>query len=319
MKVFKNPLNNQGAALITALFIMVLVVIVATAMSVTLDINISRTRYWLNATQLYYAAQGVQNWAKTLLYTDASTSTAEQTNIKIDKMPQNFGPQVENGITITGKIEDAQARFNLNNLQNPTNLNQFILLLKAVSPSLSQTQAKTIAEAVTHWVQFQSTVKSASQYTESYAKMHPPYQAAFRPMVSTSELILVSGITPKLYQQLRPYVTALPAFTKINLNTASVDVLMSLGAGLSRQQALAIVALRQSSGGFKNLTQINSNASLKALNIPSNRYTLQSHFFISEAIVKREDQSLKLYTLMNRQLHNKTWQVSTVWQAQGAF
>jgi len=56
-------------------------------------------------------------------------------------------------------------------------------------------------------------------------------------MKSPSELLAVHGVTPKLYEAIRPYVAALPTTSaKINVNTALLPVLIavsgSAGAGL---------------------------------------------------------------------------------------
>lgn len=309
--------KNKGAALITALFIMTLVAIAATAMSVSLDISIKRTALVINSTQLYYAAEGVQYWAKSTLL--ANTAKISKDNQTIDKMPQSFASVNQGGIVVSGKIQDAQSFFNLNNLSKKSALPQFILLLKAIDPQLTQTKAKSIAQAVADWVKLKSSVKSSSQYTETYAKMSPPYQAAYRPMTSPSELRLVSGITPKLYEKLKPYVVALPTDTDININTASAQVLMTLGAGITQQQANTLVGLRKSLGGFKTIKDLTNNETFKQLNIPASGITLQSEYFLSTAHASRAKQHLTLFTLLHRQQVKKQWQVHILWQAQGDY
>jgi general secretion pathway protein K len=290
-------------------------------MSVSLDISIRRTELVINSTQLYYAAGGVPYWAESTLVSNIEKPGKNDQNI--DKMPQSFAPINQGGIMVSGTIQDAQALFNLNNLNKKTALPQFSLLLRAVDPQMTEAKAKNIAEAVSDWVKFQSTVKSSSQYTEAYAKMTPPYQAAYRPMTSPSELRLVSGITPKLYEELKPYVIALPPNTKkdtkININTAPAQVLMTLGAGISLQQAKALVSIRKSLGGFKNLEELEKNESFKQLNIPDSSFTLQSEYFLASAHVSRGIQHLTLYTLLQREQVKKKWQVHTLWQAQGDY
>lgn len=59
----RNNENNKGGALLTALFIMTLVAIVATAMSIRLQTDIYRTRLVLTHDKLYLASQAVTFWA----------------------------------------------------------------------------------------------------------------------------------------------------------------------------------------------------------------------------------------------------------------
>jgi general secretion pathway protein K len=47
-------------------------------------------------------------------------------------------------------------------------------------------------------------------------------------MQSVDELRLVRGFTPEIVEKLRPWITALPSGTEINVNTASKEVLGTL-------------------------------------------------------------------------------------------
>jgi len=58
--------------------------------------------------------------------------------------------------------------------------------------------------------------------------MKTPYRAANLLMQSVDELRLVRGFTPEIVEKLRPWITALPQPTEINVNTASKDVLGAL-------------------------------------------------------------------------------------------
>ena len=52
-------------------------------------------------------------------------------------------------------------------------------------------------------------------------------------MVDISELMLVKHVTPEIYDSLKPYITALPDTTNVNVNTISETVFLSLGENLS--------------------------------------------------------------------------------------
>ena len=51
-------------------------------------------------------------------------------------------------------------------------------------------------------------------------------------MVDISELLLVKNVDAELYDSLKPYITALPTTTDINVNTMSETVFLSLGQNL---------------------------------------------------------------------------------------
>ncbi len=58
--------------------------------------------------------------------------------------------------------------------------------------------------------------------------------------VHVSELRLVKGVSADVYARLAPYVCALPRGTPINVNTASVPVLMTLSDTTTEQTAKTI-------------------------------------------------------------------------------
>ena len=65
-------MKQTGTALITALFIMTLVVIAAVAMTLQLQTSLNMTELSLNYQQLYLATLGVNSWAKGILINDAA-------------------------------------------------------------------------------------------------------------------------------------------------------------------------------------------------------------------------------------------------------
>lgn len=85
-----------------------------------------------------------------------------------------------------------------------------------------------------------STAKGAED--SAYLAQALPYRTANRTFAHVSELRLVRGISGEVYARLAPEVCALPPGTSINLNTASVAVLMSLD---SRMTAVLAERIRQ--------------------------------------------------------------------------
>lgn len=107
--------KNRGSALLTALFIMTLVAIVATAMSTRLQLDIYRTRLIINHDKLYLASQAITFWALSELNNKNIKLTKLTEQGMVDEYPKNMDaiyPQVQ----LSGGIYDLQARFNLNNL-----------------------------------------------------------------------------------------------------------------------------------------------------------------------------------------------------------
>jgi general secretion pathway protein K len=224
--------KQQGTALITALFVMTLVAIVVTALSWRLQVDIRRTQLQLTATQLYYRAEGVNFWGMGLLKHSQKLTTP---------LPQ-FSQRLKNGTQVNGQLVDATGRFNINNLVFDTDVTQ-TQNKPATSPSI-----KMLAQLLHNQVKQMSAqaALTLSQQTWRWLKRSGHVQG----VSDVSELRLIPGWRPAIYQTVAPYLSALPEKTRINLNTASMPVLRLLGLGLSPAQAQQIIELRQQNKGI---------------------------------------------------------------------
>ena len=71
-----------------------------------------------------------------------------------------------------------------------------------------------------------------------YQGLQPPYLAANRPLGDVAELALVRGFDEAARTRLRAFVTALPRFTPVNVNTASPEVLAAVVGNLDRKSVV---------------------------------------------------------------------------------
>ena len=78
-----------------------------------------------------------------------------------------------------------------------------------------------------------------------YSRLKPPYRTANHGFADISELKLVRGIDDEVFAKLRPLVTVLPDVTAINVNTAPLEILMSLAPAIDRATANMVVEARK--------------------------------------------------------------------------
>jgi general secretion pathway protein K len=152
--------------------------------------------------------------------------------------------------------------FNLNSLVSgkteaglkvrPVALSQFRTLMGLLGvPSNS---AQGIAEAATDWIDSDSVPRSGGAEDEVYLGMPVPYRTANRLMVDVSELRAVDGVTPAIYNLLRPWICALPEaeLSPINVNTllpAQAPLLAMLFPGkLTVDAARTLLTARPATG-----------------------------------------------------------------------
>ena len=74
-------------------------------------------------------------------------------------------------------------------------------------------------------------------------------------MTSTSELYSLPEMEREVFDVLAPHITALPTGSSINVNTATIPVLMSLSETMSASDAATIVEDRPEDG-WEHLTEL---------------------------------------------------------------
>lgn len=292
--------QQRGSAIITALFIMAIVSIAATAMTIRMQIAIRHTSLSTQSERLYQLAQGVPQWAQITLHNMAKQQK--------DKLPQTFQLKTPEGIIVQGTLTDLQARFNINNLKEEAPQTKtygykaaFIKLIRTVSPDTNLEEATRIANATQQWVR-----ATPNPNNKPYAQERPPYQLAQQPFVSTSELRLVAGMTDKRYQQLQPYIAALPPDTAININTASIPVLMTLSPDLTQDQAKKIIEKRNSAQGFVSPNTFASLIEKEQWDISKKpRWTVRSQYFLSRAHLVQDNLQITLLDTLWRTKNHK--------------
>lgn len=218
MACFKSL--QSGIALLSA----ILITLTATAIIVSITheeafaIRKTSRIQLMDRASLY--ALGLEDWARIFLQKDRKDSN-------IDHLGEDWavsipGLPIENGL-LSGYIEDEQAKFNLNNLIVSAEwVKRFMLLCDNLEVD------KTFVPALMDWIDDDFTVR----YPDGAEEHYETYRVANRPMADISELLLVKNVDVELYDSLKPYITALPTTTDINVNTMSEAIYLSLGQNL---------------------------------------------------------------------------------------
>lgn len=305
--------QQRGSALIVALFVMSLAAAASVAMLSRTSIDVRRTELLLNASQSNLYAQGSIAWAMNQLMNNLNAQKQNPNKI-VDVMPMKSKVDVVNGFKIESTIEDMQSLFNLNNLTNPEYQKNFLRLIHAVDPKLHLAQINEITAATHEWVS-----PAKNDVTDAYyAKQNPPYRAPHKLMASVSELRLIKGMTPELYNKLLPYVTALPDTTPININGATVPVFLSLNPTLNAE-GVANLLKRQKQSGFRTIQEFTGLDIIKNNPVTPEQITVQSSYFLVKTSVTVGHQQTLLYTLLLRALKDSKPSVTALWQTKGTL
>lgn len=234
--------RDGGAALLMAMAIMATAAIAATAMLVALSTWSRQSGLAADHVQAEELVMAGGDWTRALLFDDRAASGAldyagEPWALRLPPIP------FENG-ELVGRIEDQQGLFNLNNLVRGGKIDviwhaRFRRLLSILGLPLE------LADALADWIDADAVPQPVAGAEDAwYAALSPPYLAANRPLTDLDELALVRGFNRDVRSRLAPFVTALPATTAINVNTAPAEVLAAVVDGLDFDSARALVARR---------------------------------------------------------------------------
>jgi general secretion pathway protein K len=205
------------------------------------------------------------------------------------------------GVTLEAGLEDAQGRFNLNNLVNgdgTTNAAAVSLFENLLTILGLETKW---APMMADWIDADTVPNNPDGAEDSvYLSQMPPYRAANMFITSASEILALPGFGRDRYVQLAPYITALPQGTPINICTAHKEVLNALTPGTANftdDQSLA--KSRQDNGCFPTqndffplLTDVNTKNAAKSM------VATQSSYFTLTSIVTIGSTQFALYSLL---------------------
>lgn len=253
---------QQGVALVTALLVVSLVTLAAVAMATRQQIDVRRATNLMHGEQAYAYAVSAESWARVILRRDAKDNDYDALD---DDWATALPPIAVEGGVVTGKVEDLQGRFNLNNLLteegdvSEPDRKYFIRLLEKLD--LDQ----TLADSLVDWLDKDIDVRFPNgAEDQEYLLLEQPYRVANGPLVDSSELRLLKGFDNEVLAELLPHVTVLPERTAINVNTASDVVLQALHEGMGSVDAL--IEDRDESG-YQNKDDFLAHESLAGLEL----------------------------------------------------
>jgi len=233
--------RQRGVAIVLAISVVALAALVAAAIMVSQSTWARQLELSAEHVQARAVLQAGADWARAILNDDRRVSNVDHLGepwaLRLPPMP------VENG-ELVGQIEDQQGAFNVNNLVsdgkvNVAQLAHFRRLLSILD--LPDALAYTLVD----WIDDDSLPQPQGGAEDAYyLALDTPYLSANRPLIDVAELALVSGFDVSVRARLHPYVTALPGFTAVNVNTAPPQVLAAVIEGLDLGSAQALVAQR---------------------------------------------------------------------------
>ena len=295
--------HQRGVALMTAILLVALATILAATIGYENAMSARRgtaTLAFDQSVQVAMAAESIGAYAL-----QQSRKLTPTTTYLGQPWATPYGPvDLIPGVTLEAWLEDAQARFNLNNLVNgdgTTNAAAVTLFENLLTILGLETKW---APMLADWIDADTVPNNPDGAEDSvYLSQMPPYRAANMFITSTSEILALPGFGRDRYLKLAPFITALPQGTPVNICTARKEVLNALTPGTANftdDQSLA--KSRQDSGCFPTqqeflplLTDLNTK------NVASGMVATLSNYFTLSSIVTIGSTQFALYSLLHQE------------------
>ena len=206
--------NESGIALLTALVLLALCTVIATALAFAAGFAIRRAEGTAAFDQAVQAAGAAEAIAGYILDDDSKGSTDDFPGERWTQTPPS--KEVVPGIVVAGRINDLNGRFNLNGLIDSSgvddqfSIDEFKRLLGILD--IEQRYADLMAD----WIDADNSPLPLGAEDSFYSGQSPPYRPPNLPITSISEMLALPGFTPGMLAKLAPHIAALPRNEKIN-------------------------------------------------------------------------------------------------------
>ncbi|MGA1740628.1 MAG: type II secretion system minor pseudopilin GspK [Pseudohongiellaceae bacterium] len=246
-----NPQKQTGVALLAALIFMLAIVLTMGNIFYAHQIDVARLTKSLHGDQALLLALSAESWARQLLSSD-------QDDRGVDHLQENWAIAVPvlpvEGGFLRGCLQDLQGRVNISSfsiydgeklnaeMENQTNglVRTWLALLRASELPFEEASVATIID----WVDSDDTeVSEWGAEQQNYDANRQLVMVANSALTDVEELAIMRGYGPGSVRLLKPWISALPRASSININTASEQILLAMGG--ETPQAFADYVLRQ--------------------------------------------------------------------------
>ena len=290
--------TQSGAAIIAALLVVVLAATIAMFLLAQQSQALTRTARATSRAQLNLYAPASIDWIRAILRDEQKKSLYVHLS---GDWAKSLPPQPLDGALASGVIRDESAKFNLNNLvlDNGTKSAADVVLFQALLKKLGLNTE--LANALVDWIDTddETTYPGGAESTV-YFSLPEPYRPANQRLKQVDELYRVRGFDADAIRRLSPYVTALPAHNKININTASSDLLALVFPELSADDITTLVRNRDNLP-FYSIDDIKNFRFVKLPAGPILQFLdVKSDFFLATLAITGENAQVRQMALLRR-------------------
>lgn len=282
IKIHLPARRKSGVALIMVMIAIAVFTLLAAAFAFSMKVETKLAQNADNEQQLLWLGRSGVELARWVLAEEAATTRYDalnqiwaggpgggaETNSPLTGIPlDNY--TIGDG-TVSIKIVDLERKANINTATTP------VLQLALTTMGVDANDLSVVSDSILDWIDADDSPHVAGAESDYYQSLTPPYYSKNAPIDDLSELLLIKGVTPEMYDLTNSPVAQQPkrqklgfgnspgevpvyafglkdVFTpfsngKININTAGTNVLMLI-QGVDAAAADAIVKYRAGPDG----------------------------------------------------------------------
>jgi general secretion pathway protein K len=316
--------RQRGAAILTAMLIVVLVASLATTVlwQQWRDIEVEAAQR--SRTQSAWILTGAQDWARLILREDARKGGADHlaepwavpleearlsTFLAADRSDVLAANEAQEAF-LSGQIVDLQSRLNVTNLVQDGKTDEpseiaFVRLFDLLG--LPQSELLVLTDAL-------KRAESANADSTKPSLAPDPAGALVPLLPQDVDQLTWLGLSSASIALLRPFITVLPVRTPVNLNTAPVEVVYAVVDTLELADAHRLINARSA----KHLTNLDDAAkatgSAPAL-FNAMQHSVSSRYFEIQGKLQVEQTTVQEYSVVQRD----GLDVKTLWRRRGVL
>ena len=308
----RTLLRQRGVAVVTALLLTTLAVTIVASLFWQQQVQVRSMENQRLQFQTRWIVRGALSLSRLILQTDFFSKgglTIENgiwaqplEETRIDDYIEREQRENENfNATLSGRIVDAQSRYNLTNLTTGNTVSQVdvamfqrLLTVLQLDPALALPLARQVASS-----------QPPAPPQAGAGTVAPPQQQGGEPMglVRVDDLLTVSGFTQPAVERLRDFLIILPQRTALNLNTAAPELLAALSPSLPLADANVMVNARKRGGFYRDTSDYTGQSQLGAANrlpVQGLLIDVKSNFFLVYSRVRLDRAALDAVSLLQR-------------------
>jgi len=288
----------RGVAAVTALLIVAIAASTATFMLSQQSAMLNQAALVASRAQADLYAQAGLDWARGVVAQDGRTGGA------FDALSEPWaqpiaGLPVERAL-VSGNLADEQGKFNLNNVvgANKQASANDVKILRQLFRTLDVPE--DLVDAIVDWIDADADLSGGAGAEDGfYLALARPYRTANQPMVQVDELHRVRGFDAKMVARVKPFVTALPGRTSVNVNTARPEVISAIAPEQPTEDIRAFVEAR-ATRPFKATNEIAERWKKIPAGAAGNVLDVRSSYFSGRILVSQDDLQLASEALIER-------------------